>query len=66
MRNPNQRSTWLSQEEPVGVQLGNHGAVGDVERREQVDHTVPGVVVGPPLRHTRHHRQYRLGTVQRL
>ncbi len=29
-------------------------------------HAVPGVVVGAPLRHARHHRQHRLGAVQRL
>ena len=118
---PNQRSTWLIQEEPVGVkcrwkrgwrasqsliagvlwvaevvadqvhvqlgghglvdgdqelpeldrpvlavQLGDHGAVGDVERREQAGDAVADVVVGAPLGHAGHHRQHRLGPVQRL
>ena len=50
----------------LGVELRNHGAVGDVERREQVDHAVTGVIVGAALGHTRYHRQHRLGPIQRL
>jgi hypothetical protein len=43
---------FLELDRPVlGVDLGDHGAVGDVERREQVDHAVTGVVVGPSLGH---------------
>ncbi|WP_404800493.1 hypothetical protein [Actinomadura montaniterrae] len=38
------------------VQLGDDGAVGDVEGGEQAGGAVPGVVVGAPLGHARHHR----------
>ena len=48
------------------VQLGDHRAVGDVERREQAGDAVAGVIVGAPLGHAGHHRQHRLGPVQRL
>jgi hypothetical protein len=48
------------------VQLGDHGAVGDVERGEQAGDAVPQIVVRAPLGHARHHRQHRLGAVQRL
>ena len=58
---------FLELDRPMsGVELRDHGAVGDVECREQVDHAVTGVVVGPSLGHARHHRQYWLGTIQRL
>jgi hypothetical protein len=45
---------------------GDHGAVGDVERGEQVGRAVPDIVVAAPLGHAGHHRQHRLGPVQRL
>ena len=48
------------------VQVGDHVAVGDVERREQAGDAVADVVVGAPLGHAGHHRQHRLGAVQRL
>lgn len=38
----------------------------DLQRREQGAGAVPDVVVGPPLRETRLHRQHRSGPVQRL
>jgi transposase len=50
----------------LAVQFGDDGAVGDVERREQAGHTVPGVVVGTALGHAGHHRQHWLGPVQGL
>ena len=50
----------------LAVQFGDHRAVGDVERREQAGDAVAGVVVGAPFGHARHHRQHRLGPVQRL
>ena len=50
----------------VAAQLGDDGAVGDVERGEQVGRAVPDIVVAAPLGHARHHRQHRLGAVQRL
>jgi hypothetical protein len=58
------------------VDLGDDGAVGDVERRvdqlrEQARGAVTDVVVGAPLGHARHPRQcqrgqHRLGAVQGL
>jgi len=50
----------------VAVQNADDGAVGDVERGEQVGRPVPDIVVAAPLGHARHHRQHRLGPVQRL
>jgi hypothetical protein len=121
VRNPNQRSTWSIQDDPVGVkcrwngecrashaltagvlwvpvvvadqvdvqldrdglvdrgqeraelgrpvfavQLADHGSVGDVEGGEQAGDAVAVVVVSAALGHTGHHRQHRLGTIQRL
>ena len=118
---PNNRSTWLTQDDPVGVkwtwnrgcavsqvlisgglvggvvvadevdvqlvgdglvdgdqelaeldrpvtavQFGDDCAVGDVERGEQAGDAVADVVVGASLGHAGHHRQHRLGPVQRL
>src|SRR6202042_3989375 len=48
------------------VELGDDGAVGDVEGGEQAGDPVAGVVVGAPLGHAGHHRQHRLGPVQGL
>ena len=48
------------------VQAGDHGAVGDVEGREQGGGAVPDVVVGAALGHPGHHRQCRLGALQGL
>jgi len=50
----------------AAAQLTDDGAVGDIERGEQVSRAVPDVVVAAPLRGARHHRQHRLGPVQRL
>ena len=50
----------------AAVQLADDGAVGDVEGREQAGDAVPQVVVGAAFGHARHHRQHRLGPVQRL
>jgi hypothetical protein len=50
----------------LAVQFADHGAVGGVERGEEAGDAVAVVVVGTPLRHTRHHRQHRLGPVQGL
>src|SRR5438105_9087039 len=50
----------------LAVQFADDGAVGDVERGEQAGGAVPGVVVGAPFGHARHHRQHRLGSVQGL
>ena len=50
----------------TAVELADHGAVGDVERREQAGDAVAVVVMGAPLGHAGHHRQHRLGPVQRL
>ena len=46
--------------------LDDHRPVGGVQRREQAGDAVADVVVGAPLGHARHHRQHRLGPVQRL
>lgn len=48
------------------VDLGDHGAVGDVERREQGRHAVPNVVVGAFLRHAGHHREHGLAAGEGL
>jgi zinc-finger of transposase IS204/IS1001/IS1096/IS1165/Transposase len=50
----------------AAVQGVDHGAVGDVERGEQVGRAVPDIVVAAPLGGAGHHRQHRLGAVQRL
>src|SRR6266508_2251596 len=48
------------------VDRADHLAAGHVQGREQAGDPVAGVVVGAPLGHARHHRQHRLGPVQRL
>jgi len=48
------------------VQVADDGPVGDVERREQAGDAVALVVMGATLGHAGHHRQHRLGAVQRL
>ena len=50
----------------TSMKLGDHRAVGDVERREQAGDAAAGVVMTAPSRHAGHHRQHRLGTVQCL
>jgi len=50
----------------TSVQGGDHRPVCGVERGEQAGRTVPHVVVGPLLRHARHHRERRLGPGQGL
>jgi hypothetical protein len=50
----------------AAVQRGDHGAVGDVERREQAGGAVAHVVMAAPLGHARHHRQHRLGAIEDL
>jgi hypothetical protein len=50
----------------AAVQFADDGAVGDAERRQQAGDAVPQVVVGAPFGHAGHHRQHRLGPVQRL
>lgn len=50
----------------LGVHCGDDHAVADVERREQVDDAVAGVIMGAPLGHAGHHRQHWLGPIQRL
>ena len=50
----------------VAAQLGDHGAVGDAVRGEQAGRAVPDIAVAAPLRDAGHHRQHRLGPVQRL
>ena len=48
------------------MQLADHFAGGDIERRKQRRGAVPHVVMRPALRHPGHERQNRLGAVQRL
>ena len=48
------------------VHRADDRAVGGVERREQAGGAVPDVVVGPFLRHARHHRERRLRPGQGL
>src|ERR1019366_6621229 len=51
------------------VDRGDDGPVGNVERGEQVGHSVTYIVVGAPLGHPGHpghHRQHRAGTSQGL
>ena len=50
----------------AAVQGADDGAVSDVERGEQAGRPVPGVVMAAALGHAGHHRQHRLGPVQRL
>jgi hypothetical protein len=48
------------------MQLADDAPVGDVERREQAGDAIALGVVGAALGQARHHRQDRLGAVQRL
>jgi hypothetical protein len=48
------------------VALTDDKAEGDVERCEQRRRAMTEIVVSSALRHTRHHRQDRLVTVERL
>jgi len=50
----------------LAVDLGDHGAVGDAEGRQQAGHAVPGVVVGAAPGHPGRHRQHRLGPARGL
>jgi hypothetical protein len=48
------------------VRRGDHGAVGDVQRREEAGGAVADVVMGAPLGHPGHHRERRLAGTERL
>ena len=50
----------------LGGQLADHLAGGGVQRGEQVDGAVPGVVEAAPLGHPGNHRQDRRGALQGL
>ena len=50
----------------LGGQLANDLAGGDVQRGEQVDRAVPGLVEAAPFGHSGHHGQHRGGPLQGL
>ena len=50
----------------LGGQLADHLAGGGVQRGEQVDGAVPGVVEAAPLGHPGNHRQHRRGPFEGL
>jgi hypothetical protein len=50
----------------AAVDGGEHLAVGHVQGGEQGADAIPDVIVGPPLGHTRHHRQHPGGTIEGL
>ena len=50
----------------AGADIGDDGAAGDVQRREQVDRAVTLIVVRGSLRGAGQHRQSRSGPVERL